>query len=263
MDSILLIKVISALAYPIGVIAVLRVLRLLFWRLRVFASLLSFLLVVIFVMSSNPQVANYLAGRLEQKHPQQDIQDIVAHDAIIVLGGGIRLPSAPAKHTQIGLGTERLWYAVRLYRNGKANKIILAGGNVFVQPGLRSEAFYASELLQEWGIPRSAILIEPRSRNTQQNKNNIQSLIVKNGISSALLVTSALHMPRAFSIFSELPIAITPASTDILVRDYQRPPVFKWLPSVSAINLTTVSLHEYYGIWVNKLKELVNQAAES
>ena len=261
MDTVLLVKIISALVYPIGFICVLILLRLLFWRSRLLAPLLSCLIVVVLLVSTSPIVANYLANSLEEQHPQQNIDDIVVHDAIIVLGGGIRLPSAPAKHTQIGSGTDRLWYAVRLYRADKAKKIILAGGNLFAQPGLRSEAYYARELLQEWGVPESAILVESISRNTQENKDKLETLLAESDITSALLVTSALHMPRAFPIINKLPIAVTPASADILVRDSYLPSVLKWLPSARALSLTTASLHEYYGIWFNQLKDILTEPA--
>jgi len=262
MDTILLIKIISALAYPVGFLGVLILLRIVLSPLRLIARFFSFLIIVVFLLASNPMVANFLAVSLEQQYPQRAIEDIVAHDAIIVLGGGIRLPSAPAKHTQIGLGSDRLWYAVRLYRAGKANKIILAGGNVFTQLGLRSEAYYASELLQEWGIPWSAILIESSSRNTQENIDKLEQLLIQRDISSALLVTSALHMPRAYAIINKLPIVVTPASADILVRLAYKPSVFQWLPSAGALNLTTISLHEYYGIWFNQFKKILTQPAE-
>jgi len=261
MDTVLLVKIISALVYPIGFICMLILLRLLFWRSRLLAPLLSCLIVVVLLVSTSPIVANYLANSLEEQHPQQNIDDIVVHDAIIVLGGGIRLPSAPAKHTQIGSGTDRLWYAVRLYRADKAKKIILAGGNLFTQPGLRSEAYYARELLQEWGVPESAILVESISRNTQENKDKLETLLAESDITSALLVTSALHMPRAFPIINKLPIAVTPASADILVRDTYLPSVLKWLPSARALSLTTASLHEYYGIWFNQLKDILTEPA--
>lgn len=261
MDTILLIKIVSSLIYPVGFIGVLIVLRLLLWRTRVISRLLSMSIIAVLLISSNPLVANRLASSLEQQYPQQTIQDTALHDAIIVLGGSIRLPSSPAKHTQIGSGSDRLWYAVRLYRAGKASKIILAGGNVFSQPDSRSEAYYARELLQEWGVPSAAILIESSSRNTQQNKDELESLLAKSEISSALLVTSALHMPRALSIMQKLPITITPASADILIRESYRPSIFNWLPSAAALSLSTVALHEYYGMWFNSLKDILTKPA--
>jgi uncharacterized SAM-binding protein YcdF (DUF218 family) len=213
----------------------------------------------ILLLSSNPRVARWLAFELESQYPQQHISDIQPHGAIIVLGGGLRLPQEPAKHTQIGNGSDRFWYAARLYRSGKAPIIILAGGNVYAQMGLKGEAHYASQLLQEWGVPKSAILIEASSRTTEENKRNTALFLVRHGVKSALLVTSALHMPRAHKSFSQLPIPITPASADVIIRDQQRPAVFDWIPSAGALHLSTVALHEYYGAWFNELKAFIDK----
>lgn len=211
------------------------------------------------ILASNPMFASWLAFQLERQYPQQEISDIARHDAIIVLGGGLRLPQSPAKHTQIGHGSDRFWYATKLFRAGKANSIILTGGNVYAQSGLQSEAFYASQLLQEWGVPRGAILFEGESRTTQQNRQNTASFLVENNITSAILVTSAIHMPRAHREFSRLPIPITPASADVLIRHSQRPAIFNWIPSASALQLTTVALHEYYGRWFSELNVFISK----
>lgn len=255
MDSVLIIKIISALLYPLGLAAVLILLAcFLRWK-----KTLLLLATSILVLASNPSVARWLAFQLERQYPQQHISDIATHDAIIVLGGGLRLPQAPALHTQIGSGSDRFWYAARLYRAGKAKTIILAGGNVYEQPGLKGEAFYASELLQEWGVPSAAILVESDSRTTEQNRRGIASYLLRQRIKSALLVTSSLHMPRAHREFSQLPIPITPASADVLIRESYAPAILKWIPSAGALQLTTISLHEYYGSWFNELKALMDK----
>lgn len=255
MDSVLIIKLISALIYPLGFAFLLFVMSFFSkWR-----AIYLVLATAILVLASNPVVARWLAFQLESQYPQQRIEDIAVHDAIIVLGGGLRLPQRPARHTQIGSGSDRYWYAARLYRAGKASLIVLAGGNVYVQPGFKGEAYYASELLQEWGVPRAAILIESKSRTTAQNQRNIASFVVRNGIKSALLVTSALHMPRAHKTFTQLPVPLTPASADVLIRQSHGPAVFKWIPSASALHLSTVALHEIYGSWFNELKALIDK----
>lgn len=261
-DSVLLIKIISALSYPLGLVAILFVLRLLAGALgaRRVASLCAVAAIAILLLGSNPKFARWLAAHLESQYPQQQIYDIAKHDAIIVLGGGLRIPLAPAQHTQIGSGSDRYWYAARLYRAGKAPTILLTGGNVFAQPGMQGEAFYASELLQQWGVPKGAILIESGSRTTAQNRANTASFITRNNIKSALLVTSALHMPRAYESFRELPIPVTPASADVLIRQSQSPEILSWLPSAAALHLTTVAIHEIYGMWFNELKALMSNS---
>ncbi|MBT8115081.1 MAG: YdcF family protein [Arenicella sp.] len=261
MDSILLVKIISALSYPLGLLLVLAILR---WILRAIGlkgvgSFLGLVGIFILVTASNPLVAHWLVSSLEQQYPQQALSDIAEHDAIVVLGGGLRLPQLPARHTQIGAGSDRYWYATRLYRAGKAAKIVLTGGNLFEQPGYESEAFYAAELLQEWGVPQQAIAIETHSRNTLQNMQNTSSYLKSKQISTILLVTSALHMPRAYNIFKSMPISITPASAGVLVREHVQPQIFDWIPSSAALSMTTVALHEYYGIWFEQLKALIDR----
>ena len=261
MDSVLLTKVISALAYPLGLVFCLWVLRAILRGLGVrrAATICGLMAGVILLLGSNPKAARWLTFQLEKQYPQQHLYDIAPHDAIIVLGGGLRLPQLPAMHTQLASGSDRYWYAARLYRAGKAPTIILAGGNVFAQPDLQSEAFYASELLQEWGVPKSAILIEANSRTTEQNRRNTALFVVRHGVKSALLVTSAIHMPRAHKTFSQLPIPITPASADVLIRHSQSPEILNWIPSAGALSLTTVALHEYYGAWFSELKAFTDK----
>lgn len=268
MDSVLLIKIISALLYPLGLVLLLGVLGALCrWRYALSGSRFRqqcsrfFLLsaVVILLLSSNPMVARGLASSLERQYAQQPLNQIAPHDAIIVLGGGVRIPTLPAQYTQLGGTSDRYWHAARLFFAGKASRIILSGGNVYKQPGFQGEAYYASELLQQWGVPEAAILFESGSRTTAENQQRTTELLANHQIESALLVTSALHMPRAYHLFEHESILITPASADVIVRQQHAPTVFAWLPSASALQLTTVALHEYYGLGFNKLKKAVQR----
>ena len=261
MDEVLLTKVIAVLAYPLGLFMILLLLRWLAQGLawRRIAVLLGLLASSVLLLASLPLVANRLAGSLEQQFPQLPIDQIARHDAIVVLGGGLRPPQRPAQHIQIGAGSDRYWYAARLYKAGKAPRIIVAGGNVFQQPDVRGEAHYAATLLQDWGIPADSIAIEPASRTTEQNMRNTVSYLQSRGMASVLLVTSAIHMPRAYHLFRSGPVSVTPASADVLVRDSYVPTILNWLPSARALQLTTAAMHEYYGLWFTNLKQLMER----
>jgi len=259
MDTVLTIKVISALIYPIGLVLVFALLYLLLKLIgkSVLARLSMLVSILSLVFSSNPIFANYLARSLENQYPQKSMEETATHDIIMVLGGGLRLPYPPAINTQLSRGSDRYWYATQLHRAGKAQRILLTGGNVINQEGFDGEAQYAKQLLMDWGVPEEAILTESLSRTTMQNRDNVRQFLTEQQIQSVLLVTSALHMPRAHRIFGELPLVITPASADVLVRDIKVPTIFNWLPSASALALTTYSAHEYYGLWFNQIvKEL-------
>jgi len=263
MDSVILIKIISALVYPVGLFVLAIFFAWVFdWlQKRALSRFCLSFAVTIFVFTSSPVFASWLITKLENQHPQPLIWDIAEHDAIIVLGGGLRRPTLPAKHAQLAGSGDRYWYAVQLYRAGKAKKIIISAGNIIDQQGLESEAYYARELLMQWGVPRAHIIIDEHSRTTAENKQMASQVIVKHQMKSALLVTSAMHMPRAFKLFKSLPIPITPVSTDILVRDSENIDGLRWIPSAAAMQLTTLALHEYYGMFYDDLKALIDKGA--
>lgn len=255
MDSVFIIKVISAVLYPLGLVSLFAVTSLICRIRHRAAGAKSFALaaVMILFLSSNPIVARNLVSSLENQYPQSELDLIAPHDAIIVLGGGLRVPLPPAKHAQLAHGSDRYWYAARLFHAGKSRKIILSGGNVYQQTGVQGEAYYAAKLLQQWGVPEAAIELDSTSRTTTENHKNTLALIVSNDIQSALLVTSAIHMPRAFSLFRQSPIQITPAPADFLIRQQSTPIIFNYLPSASALMMATAAIHEYYGTWYQYL----------
>lgn len=263
-DSIYITKILTSLAYPVGLIVVFFLLsKLLFWSgRRGLAGFFTVCSLLVFCLSSNPIFANWLAASLEQQHPQQAIENIEQHDAIIVLGGGLVIPIHPALHSQLTSASDRYWHATELYKAGKAKKLFLSGGNLFTQRNkktqvLMGEAAYARELLVKWGVNPKDIIVEQNSRTTEENLDNMIGVINKHNINAALLVTSAMHMPRAYTLFSALPLQLTPASADISVTEAYVPPVFMWLPSVSAIHKSTKALHEYYGLWVLSIKKFI------
>lgn len=256
MDSVVFIKVVSAALYPLGLVTVFGVVALYSGargrqgRAKVCACIS----ILVLLISSNPMFARFLVGELESRYPQKAIDEIAAHQAIIVLGGGLRVPSEPGQSLQLGSGADRYWHAAQLYFAQKAPLIIIAGGNVYHRPDVQGEAFYVAELLGKWGVPASAIIAETDSRTTAENAVNVQKILDRQGIDRALLVTSAIHMPRAYSLFEALPSSITPAVADVQIQPRVAPPVFSYLPSASALKMTTLAMHEYYGQWFNQIK---------
>ena len=261
MDLILIAKTLSLLIYPIGLIFVLFLLALICRLLQKRApSLLCFSLAfMVFLLSSNNYLAKSLVTSLEQQYPQLDIENTPIADAIIVLGGSLAPPTPPRKFSQFTSRSNRFWLAGKLYLAGKAQYIILSGGNVFKQKGLQSEAYYIREKLIEMGVPDKAILIEPNSRTTEQNALHTKALLKNTKAKSALLVTSAIHMPRSMQLFSnlELGIKIFPTPSDLIASNTEQPFILEILPNSSAIDMSTQALHEYYGMGVNKLRHLL------
>lgn len=116
-------------------------------------------------------------------------------DVIIVLGSGLRRDLQPGPAL-----IRRSMRAAELWRAGYAPVIICSGG----YPGLatRSEADACAQVLRENGIPDDAIILEDRSRSTEENAVYSHEIMRERGWSRALVVSDGYHLLRATWIFS-------------------------------------------------------------
>ncbi len=260
MDTVLIQKVLTHLAYPAGFIGLMMALIVIcrFLYLSDLAKKFAWLGIIVFLLSSNIYVANFLTSHLEQKYPQFSIKETPKADAIVVLGGSLSPPTHPRKFAQFTAQSNRFWLAAQLFKAGKAKRIILTGGNVFEKIGISAESIYIRRKLIAMGIPKEAIIVESNSRTTRENATETEKILKKINAKSALLVTSAIHMPRSIQLFSVLSANVIPVPSDIIVtRDYA-PTSLQLIPNVNAMALTTKALHEYYGILTESINRFIN-----
>lgn len=199
-------------------------------------------------------VASYaLTASLEKQYPVLKAEARPRTDAIVVLGGGLTGASPPRRpEFDMGAGSDRVWHAAAIYHAGKARWIVVTGGN---QPGaknLETEADAMAQMLIGLRVPDSAILREGRSRNTHENARFSRPLLESIQARRVLLVTSALHMPRALKVFAihlaGTNIVLIPAATDVEALPNTLHPVGKWLPDARCLTMTTSAIREYVGL---------------
>lgn len=90
-------------------------------------------------------------------------------------------------------------------------QIILSGGSSEFEEYTNAEAML--KLISSLNISTKNIIIEKKSKDTFEQAMNIKDII---GGKPVILVTSALHMPRAIKIFKNVGITVIPAPTDYL-----------------------------------------------
>lgn len=203
-------------------------------------------------IASTPVFADWALGMLEKQYLPVPIDAVVSADVGIVLGGALGLPFPPRYTPDLKEGTDRIWFASRLYRAGKVKRILVTGGNQPWHAAMPAEAEFIRAMLVEWGVPNTAIQITTQSRNTYKNAKEIREVWEKTPFRSALLITSAAHMPRAMAVFSSAGLPVEAAPTDFRVVADGDTTLLRWLPQASALDKSTDAIKEWLGYTVYK-----------
>ncbi|WP_336318204.1 YdcF family protein [Streptomyces lavendofoliae] len=129
----------------------------------------------------------------------------------------------------IGLGSHDLGVAdtaVDLYRRGLAPLLVFTGATspTTRERMPRGEAFHYQERALELGVPSSAVLVEPRARNTGENIRFSRELLREAGVdvSSVLLISKPYEERRAYATARKLwpEVEIVSASSPMTLDEY-------------------------------------------
>ena len=203
-------------------------------------------LLLLFAIST-PWLPDALASSLERRYPPVAPADSASADAIVVLGGCLAPAIFPRLSEELDEASDRMLHGARLYRAGKAPVVVLSGGNLPWSSAPRPEAESMAAFVEEWGVPRSAMIVEARSRTTRENAVESARLLRARGVRSILLVTSAMHMPRAVEAFGPTGLRVIPSPAGFGVVDSKNRPLLSWLPSSGAIGRFQGALWEEGG----------------
>ena len=225
---------------------------LLAWRRRLRSSMALGALAFFWLWAWSMPVLSYLlASQIENEIPQVPISSVAQAQAIVVLGGAVSPPMTGNTEIDLGAAADRIWYAARLFHAGKAQIVLLSGGGGGdLDRRAFSEARAMAVFLQDLGVPATAFLLEERSRNTRQNAAFSAALLKARGIEHILLVTSALHMPRALPLFTAQGLQVTPAPTDFETAQESPSGLLAWLPDAGALNGSALAMKEIVGRWI-------------
>ncbi len=222
--------------------------------------LLALIGVTTLYLASLSPVADSVQSRLESGVPILPVDQIEPADAILVLGGATEAALPPRRYADLGSAADRLAHAARLYWAGRAPRIILSGGNPTAGPDPRSEAAVMADLLAGWGIPAAAMMLEEGSRNTRENCVRAKSLADREQFADILLVTSALHMPRATATCATAGLRVRAAPTDFEGVDRPFRGALDLLPDAEALARTTRAVYEWIGYRVYRWRGWIDPA---
>lgn len=189
-------------------------------------------------------------------------------DVIVLLGGSMGIETNTSSYAEMATSADRVWQAARLFKAGKAGKIIATGD-------------YAKDttlpLLKEFGVGEEAVSFLD-ARTTEEEAKGMWEMLGRSGgveelgveefgesdspthppknSSTArpkvLLVTSAWHMKRARLMFEKyaqgIDVVCAPADFENMFTAEKTPLLKMLLPDPNVFMLNSVAFHEWVGI---------------
>jgi uncharacterized SAM-binding protein YcdF (DUF218 family) len=194
------------------------------------------------IMLSTGACARLLMRPLENESPP--FSGVGRADAIVILGGG-RQRNAPeygGSDVPFTGSLARLRYGARLQRQ-TGLPILVTGGS----PDGASEPeaeLMARALREDFVVP--VRWIEGKSINTAENARYSADLLHQAGMRRILLVTDAVHMPRAQRIFSRVGLDVIAAATNYQAQGSLQ--LVDFIPGAAALRNSAYAMHEWVGL---------------
>lgn len=208
---------------------------------------------VTLVFFTNPFIVNSLMNEWEIK-PYSSNKITTEYDVGIVLGGASRSYNADTKRLIYGGGIDRVIQAVNLYHQKKIKKIMLTGGSGLVLMQEIKEAELLKNMLVNWCVPDSDIIIERESRNTYENAKLSAPVLKSNRYGKRfLIITSAFHMRRTMACFHKQGIDADTFSVDEHGINGSYMPDRTFIPDAGALGNWDMLMHEWLGLLTYKL----------
>ena len=159
-----------------------------------------------------------------------------------MLGGGVIKSEISADRGEITVGdtANRIIAAVELAHRYPSRRIVFVG---------RDEADFVIRLFEKLGLPGDRIIVERRSRDTIENATFAKQLVMPEPGERWLLVTSAIHMPRAVGVFEMQVLTLRSYPVDYRTTSTQD----LWTSSgalMGGIGIMDRAVHEWSGLLV-------------
>ena len=192
-------------------------------------------------------LGSWLLYPLESRFPPWDASR-GAPDGIIVLGGSIDAELSEAHGGTVVRGAaDRVIAAAELARRYPNARVLFTGGSPNLVSNDAREADYAGALFESLGVAKARLIMERRSRNTQENAEFSKAMVAPKSGERWLLVTSGFHMPRSVGLFRKAGFDVEPYPVDWRVGG--RSDLFTFSSfATDGLGHTEVGLREWLGL---------------
>jgi uncharacterized SAM-binding protein YcdF (DUF218 family) len=244
----------SLIINPIPVLYLLLLTALVFFVFKRKRTTKAFLLAagIWFLIISTPFLPKIFVRSLESIYTQlsdSSIKSLPDSCDIIVLGSDNTDDKTLTPNNQLSLiAMSRLAEGIRIHRIIPGSRLILSGY------GRRSKLSHALVLYRTavvLGVDPATMAIQSTPSNTRKEAETYKKNFGSN--KPLILVTSAIHMPRAVMNFRKAGINPIAAPADFILKNGARKSPWRWMPFSDNIAMMEQVIHESIGILWTKL----------
>ena len=202
-------------------------------------------------------IGSGLSRPLEERFPAID-HIPCAVDGIVLLGGSIDpVASAERDAPELRQSAERVFEFIRLARRHPGARLVFTGGTGSVSDPDVKEAPWARRLLADLGLSGDRLIFESESRNTYENALLSKRIVEPDAREHWLVVTSAMHVPRAVGVFRRIGWSVTPVPVDF--RSSRSPMRTDVVGLERGLVETAEALHEWVGLVAYRLLDRTSE----
>jgi uncharacterized SAM-binding protein YcdF (DUF218 family) len=245
---VLAIKIIYSLIFPPAIFVIIVFALSIYFYSKASTRRLSYLLFfvsILFYLSSCSFIGEKMVSQVENKYP---FPSSISGDCIVMLGQGARgdVITVDGKGELTSETAVNVITALKLYNTLKL-PIILSGGTPEGVKGAGNESQIAKRDLIAMQVPADKIIMDDKSRTTQENAKNSAVILNKMGFKHPILVTSSNHMSRSVELFKKEGIDVLALPTLYETPKKISYDVFDFIPSAYGVSLVRNGLKEIIG----------------
>lgn len=210
---------------------------------------------------STPLMSRWTGRALEEEFLDggrvPSVESLPRADAIVLHGGAMGVATNLGYAAEMWTGADRVWHAARLWKAGKAPKVVVTGVGADLS---------TAPLLADLGVPAESVVCDVGPRNTEEEVKAIVRSLDRSDCPRAgaqgdgrkvLVVTSAWHMRRTLLTYGKYAqgVQAVPAPCDFEnALGWEKT---RWwevlLPNPWSFMMNSTGFHEWVGYWGYRL----------
>ncbi|MCX8107546.1 MAG: YdcF family protein [Verrucomicrobiae bacterium] len=201
-----MVKILTPLTEPVGflwfLLVIITIIRL--WKRRPASALGPAVAAAVVYAIGGTRLPAQLLADLEIDYARTSVTDAAPADAVVMLGGILKISSKDPLGFDLDGRADRILVAIDVIRAAKARALVLGGAAHGRKGNEKTEGELLNHWLQKWSLVNVPVYLLGKCANTRDEAERVQALARVHGWRKMILVTSASHMKRAEAVFRKL-----------------------------------------------------------